>query len=221
MSWTAWCRALAGVLAALAGLGFLACTPQEKHRVLTFFFDGVPPLHPVETKAEPGKTPDTEPGAAPQVTKVEPPKPPRVIWHEHTPALDPKGCGTCHAVDRSYQLVKPVPELCEVCHKDTRSYPRLHGPVALGTCMSCHQMRQHRSRQKHLLRAPAPNLCFECHERTPAGARTLGCARASDDADCLQCHGPHGGEAAFYLVRRPDSSTEPAKAPAPPASKER
>lgn len=189
-------RALATVFGLWAGLALLSCTPEEKHRVLTFFFDGVPPLHPIEVKARSGTTPGA---ATPGVTKPARPEPPKVVWYEHEAARDRTQCGECHDLKASYRLVKPVAELCISCHKETtREYPRMHGPVAVGDCATCHEA--HRSRYKHLVRAPAPELCFRCHEGTPEVGKTLGCVRASDESVCTKCHSAHGGKAAFFLI---------------------
>jgi predicted CXXCH cytochrome family protein len=213
---TACCRALTAALALSASLVLLSCTPEEKHRVLTFFFDGVPPLHPIEVKAKPGATPATP---APQVTKVARPEPPRVVWYEHEPASDRKKCGECHDLKASFRLFKPVAELCITCHQETtREHPRMHGPVAVGDCAACHEA--HRSPYRHVLRAPAPKLCLTCHESTPAGESTLGCKRASDEAACTTCHSAHGARDPFFLIERADLAPGPEAAPPPPSEEE-
>jgi predicted CXXCH cytochrome family protein len=204
-------RLLGGLAALAAALAALSCTPERKHRLLTFFFDGVPPLHPPEAEGPP------EPAAGPpQVgpTVVEEPAKPRIVWSEHAPALDKTQCGACHDRNASYALTKPLEELCIACHeRQTRQYPRMHGPVAIGACATCHEA--HRSPHKHLVRAPSPQLCLRCHEPTPEGGATRGCARSSDEADCLGCHHPHGGKEGYFLAARQGTVDEPKGGPPP------
>ena len=198
-------------MTALAGT--LSCAPEKQHQVLTFFFDGVPPVGGAEPKpAEP------KPGATSAAAAEQPTAAP--TGSEHPPTLDEKGCGACHSRDASFGLVKPVAELCVTCHADkSREFPRMHGPAAAGECAECHE--GHRSAYPHLLRKPAPQLCFQCHDRTPPGAKTLGCTRPSDDATCTNCHNPHGGKDRFFVVSHPAESDGGVKAPAGPAPEAR
>jgi predicted CXXCH cytochrome family protein len=184
-------------------MALLSCTPEQKHRTLTFFFDGVPPLHPAGEPAEKGTVPE-------QVRKtVERPRVKQEIWSEHEPMKDKASCVQCHSRTRSFSLLKPAAQLCLPCHEgETRRYPRMHGPSAVGDCAVCHDA--HRAPRRHLVRAPVVALCFRCHDRTPEGGETLGCSRASDEASCTECHNPHGGDKAYFLVTRPGAS--------PPAS---
>ncbi|NQT50556.1 hypothetical protein HQ576_00810 [bacterium] len=185
---------VAGVVV-IAAVLLLSCTPDEKHRLLTFFFDGVPPLHPVAKAAAKGKGPKGKSKPA------EHPSRPREVWSEHAPSRDKRSCGQCHDRKASFALLRPASELCLPCHqKETRQYPRMHGPVAVGQCNLCHDA--HRAPRKHLVRAAVQGLCFQCHERTTEGEPTRGCTRASDKAACTTCHNPHGGTQPYYLVRR-------------------
>lgn len=202
--------ALLGAIAAAAALGTLACTPEAKHRVLTFFFDGVPPLH---ATPEPGGEPGTKATTAVAVARA--PEPPPVTWPEHKPTLDKKLCGTCHDRTASFAIVKPLTELCVSCHEPTlREFPRMHGPVAFGDCAVCHTA--HRSRYKHLLREEAPGLCFRCHDRTAEGAKPHPCPRPSDQAPCLTCHDAHGGTDVHFLLDRQSKGPRGSTPPEPP-----
>ena len=199
MSWLAPRRLVPFLVAASACLVILSCRPEDKHRWLTVFFDGVPPLHPPEDAK------GTEAVAKPQVapaTPTERPALPKIVWHEHKATQGKTACRSCHNADASYALLRPPTELCVGCHlKDTRQFPRMHGPVALGHCSVCHE--PHRSPNKHLVRATPDKLCFLCHEHTPKGGATMGCSRKADDANCVACHHPHGGMDAFFLAGRP------------------
>jgi predicted CXXCH cytochrome family protein len=179
--------------AALAGV--FSCTAEKRHSTLVFFFDGVPPLGAPEEKKPASKAPTAvaAPAGAPQA--------PAFTGSEHQPARDERGCGNCHNRDASFALVRPKDELCVTCHAgQTRQFPFMHGPVAVGACAECHD--PHRSPLPHLLRTPPPKLCFQCHDRTPAGAKPAPCARPSDDARCTDCHNPHGGAERYFLVGR-------------------
>ncbi|MBM4038394.1 MAG: hypothetical protein FJ290_07760 [Planctomycetes bacterium] len=213
MSQTALRRILGGLLAAClpVALGLVSCTPEERHRALTFFFDGVPPLHP---EADSVKLVPESKRAAPVTPGPARPTPSVVAGYEHKPGLDRTQCGACHNVNRSYRLLKPIGELCSSCHeREMREFPRMHGPVALGDCAACHEA--HRSRYKHLVKAPAPTLCFRCHEQTPEGAKPPACPRASDDVNCLKCHDAHGSADPAFLTRRAAAQRQGAL-PSPP-----
>ena len=185
---------LAKLVLLTALVGMLSCAPEKQHQVLSFFFDGVPPVGGSEQK----KTKPT-PGAPSVVTTEQPTA--AAAGSEHKPTLDEKKCGACHSRQASFTLLRPVAELCVTCHADkTRQFPRTHGPVAVGECAECHEA--HRSAHPHLLRKPAPQLCFQCHDRTAGGEKTLGCARPSDDVSCTNCHNPHGGKDRFFLASR-------------------
>jgi predicted CXXCH cytochrome family protein len=186
------------VVSAAVCLGFLSCMPEERHRVLTFFFDGVPPLHPGEGTAQLSTTnssgaPATKGGPRAAVSAPE--------ASEHKPGREGTQCGACHDPRSANQLLKPLGQLCNSCHeRETHEFHRMHGPVAFGDCAACHEA--HRSPYKHLVKAPTPKLCFFCHEHTPAGEKPLGCTRASDEVNCLTCHDPHGGADPVFLVGR-------------------
>jgi len=206
-------RRLAPVLAAAAAcLLILSCTPEERHRTLTFFFDGVPPLHPPEEPQKVAARPGTATPGAPQ--------PKAVVWFEHKPSEDEKACGKCHDRDASFALARPVGELCAPCHeKQTREFPRMHGPVAVGDCAACHEA--HRSPYEHLVRAPGATLCLRCHEPAPVGGKTLGCPRPSDATACTTCHHPHGGTQPYFLVEATSGAAAEDTSPPPPPDEER
>ena len=187
---------LSKLILTTALVGVLSCTAEKRHRVLTFFFDGVPPLE------EPSKQKQGPQTAAAAGAPAGAPQASAFTGSEHKPALDEQGCGACHNREASFALLKPRDELCLACHADkTRQFPHMHGPVAVGDCAECHD--PHRSPLPHLLRMPPEKLCFQCHDRTPAGAKPAPCARPSDDARCTDCHNPHGGAARYFLVSRP------------------
>jgi predicted CXXCH cytochrome family protein len=183
---------LSKLIVTTALVGALSCTAEKRHRTLTFFFDGVPPLGEPEGE-KPGPQTPAAPTAAPKTAAF--------TGSEHEPARNEKGCGNCHNREASFALLKPRDQICLTCHADkTRQFPYMHGPAAVGGCAECHD--PHRSPLPHLLRMSPEKLCFQCHDRTPPGAKPPRCARPSDDARCTDCHNPHGGQERYFLVGR-------------------
>ena len=193
-------------LALLTALvGGLSCAPEKQHEVLTFFFDGVPPLGgPEQTKPSRSRRRRPPPGRAAQAgaRRLRAQAHSRREWVRRLP--QPAA---------SFALVKPLAELCITCHADkTRQFPQMHGPVAVGECAECHD--GHRSAYPHLLLKPVPTVVLPMPRPNAPGRKTWGCPRPSDDADCTNCHNPHGGKDRFFLV----SPAEPKPRAASPAA---
>ncbi|MHC4205828.1 MAG: outer membrane protein assembly factor BamB family protein, partial [Planctomycetota bacterium] len=112
-------------------------------------------------------------------------------WGLHEPL---KNCVSCHG-DRSEkatadrpELVAPVPKLCYGCHKEFLTPDGwVHGPVATGTCLLCHE--SHKTENKSLLRKPVPELCYQCHSTDSLKS----VANHSDKSyqNCSVCHEGH------------------------------
>jgi predicted CXXCH cytochrome family protein len=158
--------------------------------MLTFFFDGVPPSErqvtisdkgPVDANIQDGTTRLVEETAEPTIFVHEP-------W---------KDCSSlCHGkrqkgvFSREVGLTAQAPELCYKCHSDyTASEGWVHGPVAVGECLECHE--HHKSNNRHLLKKPEPEVCYQCHdvrivESAPehSGKLSMG---------CTNCHEAHTG----------------------------
>ena len=138
------------------GIFFVSCDEVKHHDALTFFFDGVPPLRPGMLQEGPLDSDSIEPVQAGQ----------KPAWYVHEPRKD---CSNCHGKrkQRSFSsqtyLTAPVPKLCYDCHTDyTVSASFVHGPVAVGQCLFCHN--PHKSKIEHLLIAAEPGLCYQCHD---------------------------------------------------------
>lgn len=107
-------------------------------------------------------------------------------------------CHSCHDDSQSDQpkLKAPVPQLCQTCHTAFSDLPgRVHGPVAAGQCLVCHE--PHQAATASLLKKPAPDLCNQCHE-----ASNL--AQVKDHqtpayAQCQVCHEAHTGPKRMLL----------------------
>ena len=163
----------------------ISCDPANRYKVLTFFFDGVPPL------GEPGV--DIAPGELLiQDTDVE-----GVVGDlslgqagasRHKAARD---CRRCHEDGTRWsrkQLHNPLPQLCYECHTDynvVRGY--VHGPVVVGACVFCHD--PHESKYVRLQIAPQPELCYQCHDIDDISS--LVDHQDKLEGVCTECHDPH------------------------------
>jgi len=115
------------------------------------------------------------------------------IRHGRGPDMD---CVKCHETrpegtsPDAAKFVAPVRRLCCSCHEAYTSLPGwVHGPVATGDCLLCHD--PHENRYASLLRQPVPELCRECHTVEVLGS----IAGHSDESynRCDACHESHAG----------------------------
>jgi predicted CXXCH cytochrome family protein len=176
------------MLLVFLGIFVVSCDEVEHHDVLTFFFEGVPPLH--GQLAEELVDSDSQ-----RLSRRRPKQP----WFIHQPRKD---CTLCH--DKSRQRVfssqtylsKPVPELCYECHADyTTSASYVHGPVAVGRCLFCHN--PHKSRIEHLLKEPEPQLCYLCHNIDTVSL--IPAHLVKQQFACTDCHNAHTSSIKYLL----------------------
>lgn len=180
------------VLSLLLIAATFACSPPQRHSVLDFVFDGVPPYRTPEERAFEALAAAQREAEAialgPQRTRQRVRKLARFTHgpfaanectrcHDLTTASGFRGLsggagGSRAAVDlaEAGRLRMPVNELCIHCHTDfTDEAPGseglwLHGPVASGWCILCHQ--PHSARYPYLLSVePTARLCTLCHLR--------------------------------------------------------
>jgi len=168
-------------LLVLFGIFFVSCDEVQRHEALIFFFDGVPPLGS-ENLQEKLLDPNT-----PEFAQADQ----APVWYVHEPRKD---CSTCHGKRkrRSFSsqiyLNSPVPKLCYNCHTDyTVSASFVHGPVAVGQCLFCHN--PHRSKIEHLLTEPEPKLCYLCHDINTI--KLIPAHLLKQLSACTECHYPH------------------------------
>jgi predicted CXXCH cytochrome family protein len=174
---------LAGLLLAMTII--LACAPATRHKVLCFFFDGVPD----------GKTPSggavakvREPSVFhPLVAPYKPRPTPLPIVSVHKPVQE-RRCNVCHETERGYMPISMDEALCDRCHKEQRLREGWdHGPINLGTCIPCH--RAHESPYPHLLDKPVPQVCMICHLEDIERKRKE--HQVANINQCTACHDPH------------------------------
>lgn len=190
--------ALLRTVCLLAGPGFVltflllaSCDEVERHKALTFFFDGVPPLQTDALETKPSDLKDRK--AAAGATTGD--------WHIHEPL---KNCTECHgqqrqaSFSRKVQLVAEVPQLCYKCHGGYSALESwVHGPVATGDCLVCHE--PHKTKAEFLLRKPVPELCYQCHDLQ--AVRTTRNHAEESYSHCTDCHDGHAS-ATKSLLRR-------------------
>ena len=167
----------AGVVMAL-GVG---CSVAARHKALTTFFDGVPPLAADEPAGAPAAA---SAGRAPVAA---------VALHEHGPYAA-KLCGACHDASAANAMVAPKDQLCRTCHELKADWKYAHGPQAAGQCLACHD--PHRSKEAGLLVTSGDAVCLRCHERASLSSTE---EHADPGAGCITCHDAHGSDSKYLL----------------------
>ena len=188
-------KILVACLLLLIACSLAGCDPVSRHKVVTTIFDGYPSLPPpqqycaeyaekraAEVKEElSGEKADKAAAGASQ--------------SQHLPYRE-KSCNDCHDKSKQNGLVAPRNELCFVCHADFIKGSYVHGPVAIGDCLACHQ--PHSSGFAALLKTEKSAICFKCHreKRVTSGMHEK---VAAQHMVCVDCHDPHFGNVPFFL----------------------
>ena len=190
--WTA----IAALTLGLVVQGVGCATPEERHRLLTIFFDGVPPLYPEDPEPLLDE-PDDE--IAPQVARA---RGANRIVSVHGPVAE-KECDQCHSSRYPNRLKAEKEDLCWTCH-DPEDFAGavVHGPFAAGFCQACHD--PHRSKYEYLLLSDKADLCESCHEQYDVAA--IPEHSSGEDRLCQSCHDPHAAERKFMLKADEDPS---------------
>ena len=135
------------------------------------------------------------------------------------------GCTLCHnphGENNRYQLFEEgALTLCLACHGDKEGLvaektedrmPYVHGIVAGGGCVSCHD--PHATDQQFMLKKPINELCSGCHPGI--ASKTMGHPlpnhpvsaprerlRPGRKLTCTSCHDPHGAIHPLMLIQSP------------------
>lgn len=180
------------ILAGVFGVVVTGCDREARYKILTFFFEGVPPLDREKTAVE---TEMTMADDESQQTVVAEEKPVSRVLQQGRPSKHKlvADCNRCHIGGMGSgqrQLVEPLPDLCYSCHA-TFEIPgdSLHGPIVVGDCVFCHDA--HQSRNVHLQKAPQPDLCYLCHRREDMS--DIADHQDKEEIICTDCHDPHAG----------------------------
>ncbi len=172
------------------GVLVVSCDEVERYKTLTFFFDGVSPL------GQEGLQEELINSNFQESTQIRP----KQLWYVHEPQKD---CTLCHGRRKQLsgfslqvRLTAPVPKLCYGCHADyTVSAPFVHGPVAVGQCLFCHN--QHKSKIEHLLKEPEPKLCYLCHDINTV--ELMPAHFTNQQFACTSCHNAHASQVKALL----------------------
>ncbi len=191
---------LIGCLLFLIG-GCLKIDPLAKHKLLTSFFDGVPDLPPIEELCKDNiedlfnKYYEQRISAADRGDTGEDPNKKTDTGSKHRPWSE-KNCAGCHNFQAESKLRLPKNEICSLCHKNLIQGKNVHGPVAVGACLACHD--PHSSGYPSLLRMSLATICFKCHKekRLAAGMHDKITSRGMF---CVDCHNPHSGNLRYFL----------------------
>jgi len=202
-----------GVTAALvlgAAAVHMACAPETRYQVLTFFFDDVPKpgaaTQPksAATQANAGRGGK---GAATQPRRAS-------VSSEHPPFVKQQ-CNACHDARTGQHVTLALDAVCRQCHaRFLKPFRYVHAPAVSFQCLFCHH--PHQSPLPHLLKRPVPTLCFECHEESAIRSTPYHAGQAAKD--CTACHNPHGGDNRMFLIRKspkPGAWPTPSSQPAP------
>jgi len=157
------------VLAACLAAGIAASSGC--YRLRNAIFDGVPPPKSERTAGAAGGAPGS-------------PSAPLTI-REHGPYAA-KLCDACHDAAATNALVAPPEQLCFRCHALPLDKAYVHGPLASGGCLVCHD--PHSSPNRSLLVSSSEDFCFHCHDRATVEAIS---AHADRMDECTVCHDAH------------------------------
>ena len=180
--------------ALLAVCVLCSCNPVTRHQVLTTIFDGVPSMPPAEQICTEYATEllAKERGEKDGTSKAAQPTQPSV----HQPYAE-KRCDDCHdKTSESSFVSKTKEELCFVCHTGFIKGNFVHGPVAVGDCLACHD--PHTSTLPSLLKVAAADICAGCHKEARQ-AVSLHEKTVTHGLVCVNCHSPHFGDVPFFL----------------------
>jgi len=99
------------------------------------------------------------------------------------------------------------------CHEEQTKNEYVHGPIAEGECLACHEAEdeaaaKHKKNPENfsdftLAEGENGNLCLMCHEDI---ATEKVVHSPVSEGECTSCHNPHGGSVPFFL----NEDSEPA-----------
>ncbi len=160
------------------------CAARSRYKVLSFFFDGVPDPDAPAAAVKTAKGGGNQGGGGTLIRTGG--------FMEH----GPYGARLCHACHQraSNSLILPVEKLCLHCHNLNLSKKFVHGPVAAGGCIVCHD--PHSSGRKFLLRSDPRKFCLHCHEKAAIFKNP---AHKGVDVTCTVCHDAHSSNKRFML----------------------
>jgi predicted CXXCH cytochrome family protein len=187
-------KTLVRLLALVCLILLPGCNSLTGHKILTTIFDGVPSLPEPEQLCK--EYVETQKNlTAEQLLKGTKAADADLQRSEHPPYAE-KRCDDCHDKQKEGGLIAPPTELCFTCHTNFIKGYFVHGPVAVGQCLSCHV--PHNSNYPSLLKVGKKDLCGSCH-REGRVAASLHQKAKEKNFNCTDCHSPHFGNAPYFI----------------------
>jgi predicted CXXCH cytochrome family protein len=111
-------------------------------------------------------------------------------------------CGSCHVQDKTnahkFKMAADGEKLCVGCHEVKKPSDKfVHGPVAVGDCVSCHN--PHGAAKAKLLKTGTADLCQSCHVEMKALLAEKRSVHAPVKDACTDCHDPHASPFKYQL----------------------
>lgn len=165
----------------------VGCSRATRHRIESFFFDGVPPLEETAT------VDSLEHMNLAHETQVDSTVAKAPTWSFH-PASETNECKTCHDKQLSFRLIAEPDVLCSSCH-DQAEGEFIHAPVEAGDCTDCHN--PHGTKNPPLLTLAGQELCFQCHDEEDV--KSAEAHEGIGDTVCYECHDPHNADNEYFI----------------------
>ncbi len=143
-------------------------------------------------------------------------KPPAGFQKDFFHAQDRTECAPCHHVlapaeadNKTINIehyaaevsknkaIIPTESTCYSCHRGITSYPFVHEPDFVWSCLTCHDSR---AEPRYAVKYPDPKLCYKCHEEQKekrSGQKNYHAPYIADK--CVICHNPHASENPYRL----------------------
>jgi predicted CXXCH cytochrome family protein len=119
----------------------------------------------------------------------------REPYSYHKPAVEAE-CAACHSRAAEKNTFTEA-TICYGCHAARAvMFPYVHGPVAAGRCLVCHD--PHGSNIPGLTRLRPEELCTRCHDQPTTEDHA-----ASRTRVCTICHDPHYGTSKSFVKGLP------------------
>lgn len=170
--------------------------PLEKYRVMSTFFDGVPPPEGYRLANIPDEFGGESARRSPAESLAEAQE--KINYRYHAPYVK-RQCFDCHDQRAGYQAQVQGVESCQKCHESYFEIAKndwVHGPAAMLECRRCHEA--HRSPYDGLLTTQQPDLCYKCHDQAWFAEDPF--HRTISDLTCSNCHDPHAAGNRLLLV---------------------
>lgn len=167
--------------------GIFGCQPKVRYRALCLLFDGVPT--PPGMRPCDGHMPPAGAIAAASEGKEE-----QAGYVQHGPYAA-RLCEGCHQ-RQTNKLIMAKEDLCLNCHELSIKKRIVHGPVASGNCVICHE--PHGSGNKYLLVAKSQDFCLYCHSKLDIQKTDVHLNSA--ETSCTTCHNAHASDNDYLLI---------------------